>query len=129
MHDHQIAGDTSSDINPLATTLPSILATAADVSAPAANTAAVVTYTAVPGKAHVINGIAFSYTATPTGGNIQIQDGASVVFNLDVPAPGTNYFEFQRPLKGSPGNAMTVTLAAPGGTVVGKLTCVGHYTE
>ncbi len=129
MHDHLISGDTINDANPLPGVAPSVAGSTGDVAAPAANTAAVVTYSATPGKAHCIGGLLASYSAAPTGGNLQVADGGSVILNVDVPAVGPFFFPFPRPMKGTAGNAMTITLAAGSGSVAGKLSVINHWTE
>ncbi len=109
----------------------SIDASANDVNAPAANTAAVVTYAADTNQRHVITGIAWSYSAAPTGGNIKVEDGGgNVVFQLDIPTAGWDSIVFPIPKRGVNINtAMIVTLAAGGAAVVGKVSVLGHYVE
>jgi len=105
---------------------------AADVHAPAANTAAVVTYAAVAGEKHVVTGIAWSYTGgTPTGGNLKIEDvSGTTVFTLDIDKSGPGSFEFPIPKKSAAANtAMIITLAAGGAGVTGKVSVVNHWTE
>jgi hypothetical protein len=103
---------------------------ASDVSAPAANTAAQVQYAAGgSGVVHVIGGIAWSYSAAPTGGNLQISDGSNVIFNMDITAAGSGFIPFTPPKKGSANTALTVTLAAGGPGVSGKVSVLSHWTE
>jgi hypothetical protein len=102
----------------------------ADVSAPAANTSAVVTYAAGgAGVQHCIGGIAWSYNNTPTGGNLLVQDGATTILSLDITAGGPGYIQFVPPKKGTANQALTVTLAAAGASVSGKVSILGHWTE
>ena len=57
----------------------------AHVSAPAANTAAQVTFAAVAGSRHQFEYIAWSYDDTPTDGNLTIHNGAGATyFNIDI---------------------------------------------
>jgi hypothetical protein len=99
---------------------------------PAANTAAVVTKAAVAGKYHVIRKIFCGYTATPTGGYLQIEDvAANVVFKIPIPAAGMVEIDF-----GSEGirsaavnTALIVTLAAGSGAVVGSVNVTGYSTQ
>ena len=101
-----------------------------DVNAPAANTAAVVTYAASAGAQHVISGIAWSYSAAPTGGNLKVEDGAgNVIFQLDVTAAGPDAVYFRPAKKGSVNTNLIVTLAAGGAAVTGKVSVLGHWTE
>ena len=103
---------------------------AADVHAPAANTAAVVTYAADTNTTHIIGGVAWSYgVAAPTGGNVKIEDGSDTVLSLDITASGPDLIQFVRPLRGTKGNLLKVTVSAGGGTSVAKVTVLGHWTE
>jgi hypothetical protein len=107
----------------------SALSSTGDAHAPAANTAAVVTYSVVPGR-HCIGGVAYSYSGTPTGGNLLIENGAgTTVFTQDITAagPGVVYFDVAK--EGSFGTAMIVTLAAGGGGVTGKVSVLSHWVE
>jgi hypothetical protein len=107
----------------LATLAGGVPALAADVHAPAAATAAVVTYAAVAAKKHYIYSITWSYSAAPTGGNLKIEDvSGTTVFTTDITAAGPGQLTFARPIVSSAVNtAMIVTLASGGGAVVGKV--------
>jgi hypothetical protein len=88
--------------------------------------AAIITYPAVgDGWAHVVKQAIVSYATTPTGGNLQVADGADVIANVDIPAAGVFDITFAFPKQGTPGRAMTITLASGGGAVPGKIT-VAH---
>jgi hypothetical protein len=63
--------------------------------------------------------VCVSYDDTPTGGRLVVSDGANPIFDIDKPDAGAQTFAVFR--KGSPGNAVSITLYAPGGSVVGKL--------
>ena len=106
-----------------------IAAAVADVDAPAANTAAVVTYAGVAGQSHIITGFSWSYYGgIPVGGNIQVADGVNVVFDIDIAEEGCGFFTFPDGKQGTVGAAMTITLAAGGAGITGKLSILGHYT-
>lgn len=98
-----------------------------DVHAPAANTAAVITYAAATGTEHVIWGVAWSYDGAPTGGNLLIQDGTDTVFSMDITAGGPGYVPVRR--RGSTNTALVVTLAAGGAGVSGKVNVLAHWAE
>lgn len=101
-----------------------------NVSAPSAATAAVVTYAATGQGRHTIQGLAWSYSATPSGGNITIADSNfGTVLNLDIPTAGVGTLFFPNPLSGDNGASLTITLASGGGTVVGKLTVFGEWNQ
>lgn len=101
-----------------------------DIHVPNAATAAVVTLAAAGAMyANVVAGIAYSYSATPTGGKLTIADGSETVLDLDVPAAGEKVLNFIPPRKGRPGRAMTITLASGAGAVQGKLAVLGHWLE
>lgn len=88
----------------------------------AANTAVVATFGAVAGVRHTLVGCTVSYSAAPTGGRLLVQDGAATVLDVDIIAGGPTPIPLPaNGITGTPGNAMTVTLAAGGGTAVGKL--------
>ena len=100
-------------------------ASANDVHAPASNTAAVVTYTADATRAHAINGVYWSYSAAPAGGNLKIEDGSGViVYTTDITAAGPGFLPIEK--LGTPNTAMIVTLAAGGAGISGKV-CVGQH--
>ena len=102
----------------------------ADASTPAVNTAAVLTYAAVPGQSHHIDGLVWSYAGgTPTGGNLQITDGGSVVFSMDITDQGAGFIPFSRPKRGSVNSALVITLTAGGSGVTGKVSVPNHWTE
>jgi len=102
----------------------------ADVHAPAANTAAVVTYAAATDRGHVVTGVAWSYSAAPTGGNLKVEDGSgNTVFSMDVTAAGAGVIVFPRPKRGTTDTAMIVTLAAGGASVSGKVSVLNHWVE
>lgn len=103
----------------------------AHVHAPAANTAATVSYSAAGGGiSHVIGGVAWSYNAVPTSGNLKIEDGVgTTVFTADITNSGPGVIPFAPPLKGAANTAMVVTLAAGGASVTGKVNVLGKWTE
>jgi hypothetical protein len=85
----------------------------------AAGAACAVTLTAVDGCRRVLHGLQYSYSTTPTGGKLTVADGANTVFEIDIPAGGPGYVII--PIVGSINTDLVITLAAPGGAVVGKL--------
>lgn len=103
-----------------------------DVHAPAANTAAVVTYTAQAGLKHVITGISWSYVGgNPAAGNLKIEDvSGTIVWQIDIDKSGPGGYTFPKPKKSAAVNtAMIITLAAGGAGVTGKVCVDNHYTE
>lgn len=108
----------------------SVVCDAADVNAPSSNTAAVVTYAATAGAAHVVSGIGWSYSGSPTAGNLKIEDGSgNTVFSLDITAGGPGFLPFDPHKRGTVNTAMIVTLAAGGSGVSGKVSVLGHWTN
>ena len=107
-----------------------VTAAAADVNAPAVNTAAVVTYGAAATTRHVITGVAWSYVGgIPTGGNLTITDAGATVFNIDIAEEGPGFFSFPSPKRSALVNtAMVITLAAGGAGITGKLSVLNHWT-
>jgi len=93
------------------------------------NTSVAVAYTAIPNSCHTITGVVWSYSADPTGGNLLVQDGSNTVFCVDVIHGGGEGLQFIPPIKGTVGNAMTITLAAGGSGIVGRVSVLGHRLE
>ena len=104
---------------------------AADIHAPAANTAAVVTYALIAALRHVITGFVWSYVGgIPVGGNVIITDGGATVFSMDIDESGPGIIVFPKPKRSTAvGTAMIITLAAGGAGITGKLSILNHYTE
>jgi hypothetical protein len=127
-----IGGVAVSNTNPLPVAQTRTPCAAADVHAPAVNTAAVVTYAAVAAVKHVITGIAWSYVGgVPVGGNLMIEDiSGTTVFSMDISDQGAGVITFPRPKVSAAANkAMIITLAAGGAGVTGKVSVLGHWTE
>jgi hypothetical protein len=91
-----------------------------------ANKALTLTLPAVTRRSHVIHQINYSYSDTPAGG-LTITDG-STVFSTDIVVIGPNDILFSPSKAGKPGQAMTIVLAAGGGSAVGKMD-VSHSLE
>lgn len=104
--------------------------TTSDFHAPAANTAAVITYAADATARHALAQVIVSYSAAPTGGNLKIEDGSgTTVFTVDLTATVLEpvVINFDPPLLGSYNTAMIITLAAGGAAVSGKVNA-RHFT-
>jgi hypothetical protein len=95
----------------------------------AANTSAVLTYAAVANQSHILSGVAFSYSATPVGGSLTITDGLTIVLSVDILSGGAGFIPFNPPVRGSINTALTITLAAGGAGVIGKVSTLGRWTE
>lgn len=92
------------------------------VNAPAVNTAAVITVPATPGRLSSLKGVTLSYNAAPTGGRLTIVDGAATVLDIDITAAGPLHIPFSDGLLSAARNTTwTITLAAAGAAVTGKL--------
>lgn len=101
-----------------------------EVHAPSANTAAILTFAAAEFEtAHCLSGLAWSYggSGTLAGGNLKIEDGSETIFSMDIGAKGQDAIYFEPAKMGTPGRAMTATLAAGGADVSGKLNALGHW--
>lgn len=107
-----------------------IKAVVGNLNAPAVDTNAVVTLTAIADKGHVLQQVTYSYHgAAPTAGSLIVEDGlGTTVFDVDITNAGEASLEFNPPIKGSKNTALVITLAAGGATVTGKVN-VGHYTD
>lgn len=91
---------------------------------PAANTNAVATLAAISGGYNVIDQILFSYDATPAG-SITITDGTTTIV-LSIVDSGPGHVPFTDKFAGALGAAVTVTLAAGGAGVTGKVAVQHH---
>lgn len=109
---------------------PAVLAKATDVSAPAAGTAAIVTYGAAGTYlANTIQGVAFGYDSAPTAGLLTVEDGAgNIIFSEPVTNAGPGFFDWPKdaPLRGSNNAAMIITLSSGGDSVKGSITIKNH---
>lgn len=106
-----------------------LLGTSADVHEPSANTDAVVGYTGADGLSHGITGVAWSYNAAPTNGNLKIEDDDNTILSIDITAagPGVIYFDPAKTI--SEEQDLTVTLSAGGASVTGKVSVLGHFLK
>jgi hypothetical protein len=108
-----------------------IAASTSDVNAPAANTAAVISYAAAgAGVTHCLSGIAWSYSGDPSNGNLLIEDGSgNTVFSMDITKGGAGVLYFTPPKKGTANTLLKITLAAGGNGISGKVSALAHWTE
>lgn len=91
------------------------------VHAPAADTDAVVTLTApTNGQSHKVVQVDWSYSESPTGGALTIAFG-STTYEIAVTNGGPGQLFYPDGVGNGANEAVVVTLAAGGGTVVGKL--------
>ena len=95
---------------------------AANRATAAANAVVTLTKSAVDLMAHVVSWITVSYSGTPTGGGITVQDGAgNTIFDADIANAGVTHFAWDPPLRGQVDTDLIVTLKAGGAGVVGKI--------
>lgn len=93
---------------------------------------AVATITLPAGSAtqsRVLDRICWSYSAAPTGGRLTIASTGQTSFDIDITAAGPGFFNFDSPFRGLPGQTLVVTLAAPGGAVIGKVNVPNDWLE
>ena len=95
------------------------------------NAAVVITYpAAAQGQRHIITGIAWSFDAAPAAAAaLDILDGATVIFGVDVTAAGYNSVQFDPPKCGTVATLLTITLGAGGAGVTGRLSILGHWVD
>lgn len=105
------------DMLPTTVALP-LLASKLDAGA---NAAAAVTLTAPSDGYNVIDWVAWSYDGDPTGGKLTIELG-STDFEVDITTGGPGVLKFsENPIVVTKNTAVTLTLAAGGASVTGKL--------
>lgn len=100
-----------------------------------ANAAQTLTLTPPGGAmAIAISGLTISWTggAPSSANNVQIKDGTTVIWDAyygsAAGAPqSVNDYEFTQPLKITPGNTLTIVVAAAGSGITTKLTAQGLY--
>ena len=96
---------------------------------PAANTAGVINFPMAAGVKHVIGGVAWSYDAAPTGGLLTIVAEGVAIFEVDITAAGPGFFPFSPGLAARRNFGMTITLAAGGAGIRGRLNVLSYWTE
>lgn len=96
--------------------------------ATATNAAATVTYSAAgAGISHAIDGIAFSLSANPASAvSLTVTDGSNTIYSTDILAGGAGFIPLRG--RGSANTALTITLAAGGSGVVGKVAILNKWT-
>jgi len=132
---HNIEGNLINDDRPLAVeqqgvTNTGIICAAGDINVPVVNVAAVVTYPAPAVLSHVITGVAWSYSGIPVGGRLTIVTTThGTIFDIDIAAAGAGSVLFPVPKIAAPTDVMTITLAAAGALIFGKVNVLNHWTE
>ena len=79
------------------------------------------------GMHHVVEGVAWSYSGDPTGGNLTITDGVTITFDIDITNQGYGYVPVRK--RGTANTIMNIALAAGGAGVVGRLNIIGHRLD
>lgn len=71
----------------------------------------------------------YSYSGAPAAGTlVTIQDGSNVIWQEFASVAGPRTVHFDRPLRGTPGNAMTITAAGSAG-VQASVSAPGVFVE
>lgn len=89
---------------------------------------AVLTFDGSAGTCHVIGGVAWSYKTDPAAGRLTIEDGGTVIFDIDIPTKGPGFFNFIPPRVMTSGAEAVVTLFSGAGSVVGKVNA-NHWMQ
>jgi hypothetical protein len=76
-----------------------------------------------------LQGVVWSYSATPTGGRLTIASTGQPTFDVDTPATGLNQLDPTQTFRGMPGQSVVVTLASGGASVIGKLNVLSEWLE
>jgi hypothetical protein len=96
----------------------------------AANTAVTLTFPGVADRRWVLRKFSGSYSAAPTAGRVTVAFGGVTAWDLDLGTGALLTESFGedglRAPDGKAGQDMTLTLAAGGGTAVGKLNALAH---
>jgi len=94
--------------------------------APAVNTAAVVTFAAMVGRRQVIYKPTWSYSDTPTAGQLTVASGGQVLHTWYITSGGPGFIPIL--VVGRPGQNLVVTLAAAG-AVSGSVSVEKHWEK
>jgi hypothetical protein len=96
----------------------------------AANTAVVITLPAGgASQVRALSAIHASYTGQPTAGGLTLVSTGQATYTIDIASAGAAAIDFGGAYRGMPGQTLVVTLAAGGGTVVGKLNVLADWLE
>ncbi len=88
---------------------------------PASNTAAIVALAASAGVYHSVEQVSWSFDETPSSATLTLSTTGQDDFVLSVPFKGARSHVFVNGFSGDSGDAVTITLAAGGSGVTGKL--------
>jgi hypothetical protein len=122
MTQHNLAGAVVNDARPLAVAEGAMAATSSNTGT-ATNGAVTLTFAADDkGRAWKLSGLSWSLSADPGSPvALTVADGATTIWQADVTAGGPGFIPLHPPIRGTANTAMTVTLAAAGASIVGKL--------
>ncbi len=98
----------------------------------AAVVAAVTSAVTKPAVQHFIDRITISYSAAPAVSTLQVLDGSTEIWAVQISATGPFVYDFDfsgAPLRNTAGASMTVGLSAAGGSVVQTVAVIGHSTR
>ena len=97
------------------------------------NADAVVTISNTEGNKIVIEGIQWSYSADPIGGNLKVESLGSIIWEVDITVAGPGFIPFpiiedfrkriQGGLKGTSDEELVITLVGAGASVRSKVNC------
>lgn len=102
------------------------IASTGDISAPASNTNAVVTYPATGERLHRIGGVLTSFSAQPTGAELTIQSNATVIARHFITTSNPTEIIFNEGIANTMGESMVITLTAGGVGISGRLQVINH---
>lgn len=94
----------------------------------AVNANITITLPATAGLTHFVTGIIASYSAPPVGGRMQVLDGTTAIFDIDIAIqnPTPIMFPDSNPPYAVQGSALGIRLAAGGVGVMGRLNAFGR---
>lgn len=72
-------------------------------------------------EANQFAGFWWSYSDTPTGGQILILDGSTTILDMRITAAGPGFIPFASAWTITPNSALTITIKSGGGSVVGTV--------
>ena len=77
------------------------------------------------GNKIVIEGIQWSYSADPIGGNLKVESLGSIIWEVDITVAGPGFIPFPiiGGLKGTSDEELVITLVGAGASVRSKVNC------
>ncbi len=120
---HNIAGAVVSNANPLPIAEHAMTAAAGNTGTAIANTVVTLTFAAdTADRGWHLDGVEWSLSANPAAAvALTVAVDGTTVWQFDITSGGPGFMPAKPRIRGAANKAMVITLAAAGGSVIGKL--------